>query len=59
MNSAEMDLRDLEKLTGSSSAPATHALTDLEWVRLRPMQDLIARFFDDETALRASQSSSA
>jgi glucose-6-phosphate dehydrogenase assembly protein OpcA len=49
VNSGEMDLRDLEKL--SQLAVASHktrtALTDLTWVRLRAVQDLVARFFDD------------
>ncbi len=49
VNSGEMDLRDLEKL--SQLAVASHktrtALTDLTWVRLRAIQDLVARFFDD------------
>ena len=34
----------------SGAAAAAHALSDLTWIRLRPIQDLIARFFDDETA---------
>jgi Glucose-6-phosphate dehydrogenase subunit len=52
VNSGEMDLRDLEKL--STIALRCHggaALSDLTWIRLRPIQDLVARFFDDETAL--------
>jgi glucose-6-phosphate dehydrogenase assembly protein OpcA len=49
VNSQEMDLRDLEKL--SSIAERSHgryALADLAWARLRWLQDLVARFFDDE-----------
>ena len=52
VNSGEMDLRDIEKL--STIVKRSHggaALSDLMWFRLRPIQDLIARFFDDETAL--------
>ncbi len=57
VNSAEMDLRDLEKL--STIAMRCHggaALSDLMWIRLRPIQELIARFFDDETALACLRS---
>src|SRR5206468_2319752 len=53
VNSAEMDLRDLHKLAGIATRSRSHeacALTDMMWVRLRPLQELIARFFDDETA---------
>jgi glucose-6-phosphate dehydrogenase assembly protein OpcA len=50
VNSAEMDLRDLEKLAGIVRASkGTYALLDLTWVRLRGLQDLVARFFDDPT----------
>jgi glucose-6-phosphate dehydrogenase assembly protein OpcA len=52
VNSAEMDLRDLEKL--STIVMHCHggaAFSDLMWIRLRPIQELIARFFDDETGL--------
>jgi glucose-6-phosphate dehydrogenase assembly protein OpcA len=57
VNSAEMDLRDLEKL--STIVTRCHggaALSDLMWIRLRPMQELIARFFDDETGLACVRS---
>jgi glucose-6-phosphate dehydrogenase assembly protein OpcA len=57
VNSGEMDLRDLEKL--STIVMRCHggaALSDLMWIRLRPIQDLIARFFDDETALACLRS---
>jgi glucose-6-phosphate dehydrogenase assembly protein OpcA len=49
VNSGEMDLRDLEKLSQLASAckKTRTALADLTWVRLRALQDLIARFFDD------------
>jgi glucose-6-phosphate dehydrogenase assembly protein OpcA len=47
VNSGEMDLRDLEKLTDIVvRARDRYALSDLTWFRLRPLQDLIARFFD-------------
>jgi glucose-6-phosphate dehydrogenase assembly protein OpcA len=51
VNSAEMDLRDLEKLAQIVRAcQGAHAFMDLTWVRLRGMQDLVARFFDDPHA---------
>lgn len=51
VNSAEMDLRDLEKLsTIVGSSQGAQAFMDLTWVRLRGMQDLVARFFDDPHA---------
>lgn len=51
VNSGEMDLRDLEKLsTIVKRFRGDCALNDLTWIRLRPVQDLIARFFDDPTA---------
>jgi glucose-6-phosphate dehydrogenase assembly protein OpcA len=51
VNSSEMDLRDLEKLARIvTSVRGVHAVGDLTWVRLRGMQDLIARFFDDPAA---------
>jgi glucose-6-phosphate dehydrogenase assembly protein OpcA len=57
VNSAEMDLRDLEKLsTIVTRTRGGAALTDLMWIRLRPIQDLIARFFDDETAFACLRS---
>jgi glucose-6-phosphate dehydrogenase assembly protein OpcA len=50
VNSSEMDLRDLEKLSTIVMRTRNDcALSDLAWIRLRPLQDLIARFFDDET----------
>jgi hypothetical protein len=52
VNSGEMDLRDLEKLSMiCRRIRDSTALTDLTWFRLRPVQELIARFFDDPTAL--------
>lgn len=49
VNSEEMDLRDLQKLSEiASRSHDRYALSDLTWIRLRPMQELIARFFDDE-----------
>jgi glucose-6-phosphate dehydrogenase assembly protein OpcA len=49
VNSQEMDLRDLEKLSGiCTRARGRYALADLAWARLRWVQDLVARFFDDE-----------
>jgi hypothetical protein len=50
VNSSEMDLRDLEKLSTIVMRTRNDcALSDLAWIRLRPLQELIARFFDDET----------
>jgi glucose-6-phosphate dehydrogenase assembly protein OpcA len=52
VNSTEMDLRDIEKLsTIVTRMRDTCALADLTWIRLRPMQEMVARFFDDETGL--------
>jgi glucose-6-phosphate dehydrogenase assembly protein OpcA len=52
VNSGEMDLRDLEKLSGViSRSRGRYALTDLTWFRLKPLQELVARFFDDEYAM--------
>jgi glucose-6-phosphate dehydrogenase assembly protein OpcA len=49
VNSQEMDLRDLEKLASiATRARGRYALADLTWIRLRWLQDLVARFFDDE-----------
>jgi glucose-6-phosphate dehydrogenase assembly protein OpcA len=49
VNSQEMDLRDLEKLSSiAMRSQRRYALADLTWVRLRWLQDLVARFFDDE-----------
>lgn len=48
VNSGEMDLRDLEKLSSiATRARGRFAVADLTWIRLRHLQDLIARFFDD------------
>ncbi len=52
VNSSEMDLRDIEKLSQIVTRMSDAcALGDLTWFRLRPIQDLVARFFDDETGL--------
>lgn len=49
VNSGEMDLRDLQKLSEIvSRSRDRYALSDLSWVRLHPLQELVARFFDDE-----------
>jgi glucose-6-phosphate dehydrogenase assembly protein OpcA len=49
VNSQEMDLRDLEKLASiATRSRGRYALADLTWTRLRWLQDLVARFFDDE-----------
>lgn len=49
VNSQEMDLRDLEKLASiAKRSRGRYALADLAWIRLRSIQDLVARFFDDE-----------
>jgi len=51
VNSCDMDLRDLEVLAEiSRRLQGRSALTDLTWTGLRPFQELIARFFDDESA---------
>jgi glucose-6-phosphate dehydrogenase assembly protein OpcA len=51
VNSGEMDLRDLEKLSSIvSRSRGRYAVTDLTWSRLKSLQELIARFFDDESA---------
>jgi glucose-6-phosphate dehydrogenase assembly protein OpcA len=48
VNSGEMDLRDLQKLSSIvTRAKGRFAVADLTWIRLRTMQDMIARFFDD------------
>ncbi len=47
VNSGEMDLRDLEKLSSIVDLSRDRfALSDLAWFRLRPIQELVARFFD-------------
>jgi len=49
VNSQEMDLRDLEKLSSiAQRSRGRYALADLAWARLRWVQDLVARFFDDD-----------
>jgi glucose-6-phosphate dehydrogenase assembly protein OpcA len=49
VNSQEMDLRDLEKLASiAQRSRGRYALADLAWARLHWVQDLVARFFDDE-----------
>jgi len=49
VNSQEMDLRDLEKLSSiAMRSQRRYALADLTWIRLRWLQDLVARFFDDD-----------
>jgi glucose-6-phosphate dehydrogenase assembly protein OpcA len=49
VNSQEMDLRDLGKLsTLCARSRGRYALADLAWARLRWVQDLVARFFDDQ-----------
>jgi glucose-6-phosphate dehydrogenase assembly protein OpcA len=50
VNSCEMDLRDLEKLADLARARHGGGLADLTWTRLRPLLELVARFFDDEPA---------
>ncbi|MGH7437491.1 MAG: glucose-6-phosphate dehydrogenase assembly protein OpcA, partial [Polyangiaceae bacterium] len=51
VNSSEMDLRDLEKLSHIvTRSRGRFAVSDLTWSRLKSMQDLIARFFDEERA---------
>ncbi len=49
VNSGEMDLRDLEKLSRMAQrSHGRYAIADLTWIRLHPLQDFVARFFDDE-----------
>jgi glucose-6-phosphate dehydrogenase assembly protein OpcA len=51
VNSSEMDLRDLEKLSNIvSRSRGRYAVTDLTWSRLKSLQELVARFFDDVEA---------
>ncbi len=50
LNSAEMDLRDLNKVADIADKFRQTAMADLTWSRLRGMQDLIARFFDHPDA---------
>ncbi len=51
VNSSEMDLRDLEKLSNiAARSRGRYAITDLTWSRLKSLQELIARFFDDEVS---------
>ncbi len=51
VNSEEMDLRDLEKLSSIVlRSRGRCALSDLTWIRLRPWLELVARFFDDGDA---------
>jgi hypothetical protein len=51
VNSEEMDLRDLEKLSSIVSRSLDrYALSDLGWIRLRSVRELVARFFDDQAA---------
>jgi glucose-6-phosphate dehydrogenase assembly protein OpcA len=48
VNSGEMDLRDLEKLSNiARRSRDRYAMADLTWIRLRTLKDLVARFFDD------------
>jgi glucose-6-phosphate dehydrogenase assembly protein OpcA len=50
VNSCEMDLRDLERLAGLARGRRGGGLADVTWTRLRPLLELVARFFDDEPA---------
>jgi glucose-6-phosphate dehydrogenase assembly protein OpcA len=57
VNSSEMDLRDLEKLSSiMGRSRGRYALADLTWIRLHALQELVARFFDDPGARRCTQS---
>jgi glucose-6-phosphate dehydrogenase assembly protein OpcA len=48
VNTGEMDLRDLQKVSSIAiRSEGRFAVADLTWIRLRTMQDMIARFFDD------------
>ncbi len=49
VDSGAMDLRDLEALSDIvTDARGEYALSDFSWQRLRPIQELVARFFDDD-----------
>jgi glucose-6-phosphate dehydrogenase assembly protein OpcA len=49
VDSGTMDLRDLEALADIvAHSRGEFALSDFAWQRLRPIQELVARFFDDE-----------
>jgi glucose-6-phosphate dehydrogenase assembly protein OpcA len=51
-DSSEMDLRDLPVLLGFATRQHCACdVADLGWYRLRTWQDMIARFFDEPTAL--------
>jgi len=57
VNSGEMDLRDIEKLSSiAGHSRGRYALADLTWIRLRPLQELVARFFDDPGCTRCARS---
>jgi hypothetical protein len=49
VDSADMRLCDLQRVSEVVAASKDRcALSDLTWIRLRPLQKLIARFFDDD-----------
>jgi glucose-6-phosphate dehydrogenase assembly protein OpcA len=58
VDSGVMDLRDLEKLsqTVARTREGGYALSDFGWQRLRPFQELVARFFDDREGRSCLQS---
>jgi hypothetical protein len=48
VDSSQMHLRDLEKVARLLRGPRPYALADLTWIRMRAIQDLVARFFDEQ-----------
>jgi glucose-6-phosphate dehydrogenase assembly protein OpcA len=49
VDSSDMRLCDLQRLSEIVAASQDrYALSDLTWIRLRPLQKLVARFFDDD-----------
>lgn len=55
VDSSQFDLTDLTTLQRyvTQRARRTQSISDIEWLRLRPWQESLARFFDDPAALAA------
>ncbi len=53
VDSSQIDLTDLTTLQRyvTTRARPTQSISDIEWLRLRPWQESLARFFDDPAAL--------
>lgn len=53
VDSSQIDLTDLTTLQRyvTQRARATQSISDIEWLRLRPWQESLARFFDDPATL--------